>query len=70
MDRYSEKIFDFENKFNNFKIATTDPQTAKLGSIFCQLSIIQSRREISAIIVTDDYIYYKEPINPYKFFLL
>ena len=30
---------------------------------------IQDGREISAIIVTDDYICYKEPKNPYNFFL-
>ena len=31
---------------------------------------IQSGREISAIIVTDDYLCYKEPKSPYNFFLV
>ena len=30
--------------------------------------IIQDGREISAIIVTDDYSCYKEPKSPYNFF--
>ena len=30
--------------------------------------IIQREREISAIIVTDDYLCYKEPKSPYSFF--
>ena len=29
---------------------------------------IQDRRELSAIIVTDDYLCYKEPKCPYNFF--
>ena len=32
--------------------------------------IIQGRREISAIIVPDDYLCYKEPKSPYNFFLI
>ena len=31
--------------------------------------ILQSVREISVITVTDDYLCYKEPKNPYNFFL-
>ena len=31
---------------------------------------IQSGREISAIIVTDDYLCYKEPKIPFNFFLI
>ena len=31
---------------------------------------IQVGREISAIILTDDYLCYKEPKSPYNFFLL
>ena len=30
---------------------------------------IQSGREISVFIVTDDYLCYKEPKSPYNFFL-
>ena len=33
-------------------------------------SYIQGGREISAIIVTDDYLCYKEPESPYNFFLI
>ena len=32
--------------------------------------ILQSGRETSAIIVTDDYICYKEPKIPFNFFFL
>ena len=32
--------------------------------------IIQGGREISAITVTDDYLCYKEPKNPYNFFII
>ena len=31
---------------------------------------IQGGREISAIIVTDDYLCYKEPKSPYNFILI
>ena len=31
---------------------------------------IQSGREISAIIVTDEYVCYKEPKSPYNFFII
>ena len=31
---------------------------------------IQGGREISAIIVTDDYLCYEEPKSPYNFFLI
>ena len=31
---------------------------------------IQGGREINAIIVTDDYLLYKEPESPYNFFFL
>ena len=47
-----------------------------LSSIFCfhasfrpsSAMYVQGRREISAIIVTDDYLCYKEPKIPYNFF--
>ena len=39
---------------------------AQSGSEYC----IQGVREISAIIVTDDYLCYKEPKSPYNFFFL
>ena len=31
---------------------------------------IQVGREISVIVVTDDYLCYKEPKSPYNFFLI
>ena len=34
------------------------------------IEVIQSEREISAIIVIDHYLCYKEPKSPYNFFLL
>ena len=34
------------------------------------LQVIQSGREISAIILTDDYLCYKEPKSAYNFFLI
>ena len=41
-----------------------------LDSMHGTLLIIQGGREIYAIIVTDDYLCYKEPKSPYNFFLI
>ena len=40
------------------------------GNLLCDVLRIQCGRGISAIIVTDDYLCYKEPKTPYNFFLI
>ena len=45
------------------------PFLRKLSSLD-PLLYIQDGREISAIILADDYLCYKEPKSPYNFFLI
>ena len=47
----------------------TNVKIVHMKYIYSQELFIQSGREISAIIVTDDYLCYKVPESPYNFFL-
>ena len=52
---------------NEWKI-TYEMLTKLISGMRCFRNYIQSGRGISSIIITDDYLWYKEPKSPYNFF--
>ena len=54
---------------NNYNDITSISLYSRVN-IFVILSNIQGGREISDIILTDDYLCYKEPKIPFNFFLI
>ena len=63
-NRYTKQVVDWEVKNSNFSC---------VGIVAWMLKFhwdIQGGREISVIIVTEDYLCYKEPKRPYNFFLI
>ena len=52
----------------NYRIKTSEDSTFLLKHVMNKH--LQDEREISAIIVTNDYLCYKEPKSPYNFFLV